>query len=147
MDGKMLILEVLIAFALLLQSTSTAVTDSVFRNRMSQGNTVYSGHLLFESPARSRLNCLVMCSLAKCCVRFTYTGMRGNPGTCRGHSTQNFPSEAGVNVDRTAMYVWTGLREVDGKKYQICCWLFTSRVACVKAVSPFFISIMIQPLC
>ena len=120
-DCKMLVSTVFVAFATLVQSVSSTVRDAQFARA---ANLVYSDHLLFDSPARSKLSCLELCAVTRCCVRFTYTGRRGTPGRCRGHSVQLLPSDAGAITPGATNYVWKDLREISGevKSYFSLLW-------------------------
>ena len=121
--------RLLIAVAPLLHSATSIMNSSAFTARPSVANKVYTDHLLFHSAVRSRLNCLVMCAFTLGCVRVTHTGERGDSGTCRGHSTQLFPSEQGTSTPGAVTFVWTGLRRVSGKGG--VCWCLLVFVDCL----------------
>ena len=106
-DCKMLAFRILIAFAPLIQSVSATTKISQFTALARAANFIYSDHLLFDSPARSKLSCVELCAVTECCVRFTFTGKRGAAGVCRGHSATLLLSDQGTHTAGATTYIWT----------------------------------------
>ena len=110
----MWIVRVLVALGPLVHLVSSTIKHVDFKKAFEEG-LLHADHLLFDSPARSKLRCLELCVLTDLCVRFAYVGKRGTPGTCRGYSTQPFSSEEGTSAPGAKTYIWAGLRVVSGK--------------------------------
>ena len=125
-DCKMLAFRILIAFAPLIQLVSATTKNSQFTALARAANLTYSDHLLFHSPARSKLSCVELCALTECCVRFTFTGKRGAAGVCRGHSTTLLSSDQGTHTAGATTYMWTGLREPHGEEKNMI-WFWGNR--------------------
>ena len=118
-DCKMLVLRLVFAFAPLVQSVSSKVREAQYAKSLSAANLVYSDYLLFDCRARSKLSCSGLCAVAECCVRFAFTGKRGTPGRCRGHSSRLLPSGLGTNTPGANTYVMPGMRQGVGGVFAI----------------------------
>ena len=117
----MLAIRILIALAPLIHPVSSTMKDLNFVIVERAANLVYSNHLLFDSPVSSKLRCLELCALTRCCTYFTYTGKRGAAGRCLGHSPELSTADQGTSTAGARTYVWTGLRDITGKGNNFHC--------------------------
>ena len=70
------------------QIGSALIQSKTFLQRPDLADEVFVEGLLFQSPARSNLECLWRCSSTPSCVSYTHTPSSGTRDgfTCRGHA-------------------------------------------------------------
>ena len=105
----MLTIRVLVAVGPLILFVSSTIRQMDFK-KLSDGDLVYTDHILFDVSAPSKLSCLELCALTECCLSFTYTGKTGSAGRCRGHFAQLMSSDQGTNAPGATTYVRTGMK-------------------------------------
>ena len=86
-----LLLLLLCASSQLVESSQTL--DILFRATGSN-NVIFTDDLLFQTHARSVLDCGRQCASSDCCVTFSFNKWASS-GTCRGHSGINMTLEDG----------------------------------------------------
>ena len=87
----LLLLLLLCASSQLVESSQTL--DILFRATGSN-NVIFTDDLLFQTHARSVLDCGRQCASSDCCVTFSFNKWALS-GICRGHSGKNMTLEDG----------------------------------------------------
>ena len=80
-----------------LPTDSALIQSKTFFHRPDLADEVFSEGLLFQTLARSNLDCLWLCSSTQSCLSYTYTTSNATRGrfACRGHTSvmsAQFPS-------------------------------------------------------
>ena len=92
-----LVTMVTLLIAMSLPTDSALIQSKTFFHRPDLADEVFSEGLLFQTLARSNLDCLWLCSSTQSCLSYTYTTSNATRGrfACRGHTSvmsAQFPS-------------------------------------------------------
>ena len=96
------------AVVVLLALGTTADQKTRFRNHRELADIRFTDNLLFESTARSAIECGKLCSRPLCCTAFTFSGSRSTRGVCRGHSTQMTSGSSGTPAAGSRTFILYG---------------------------------------
>ena len=75
-----------------------------FHRDSDLNDMVFTDDLIFETAARSKLDCSRQCSSRICCVVFTFTTMTSG-GSCRGHSSAMTSQSDHVTTSKARSYI------------------------------------------